>query len=196
MLVELTYNQDEINRLNELFKKERWNVSDVYPFLKDEKIYHPHKGCYIGCEGCFYISPSLFVETKGKSETCMGHLGKTDNPTFKRNEKGELIPNPKWFSQYGVCDNVEQVLEKYKDVLEGDEHQYFVWFTPMFQEKENAGKGGGWRWHKWGPYIGELERRCEYLDDEEFGDNWCGYVLCYHIYRIDYTENDTFGLPD
>lgn len=197
MLVELTYNQDEINRLDKIFKKENWgNVSDVYPFLKDEKTYHPHKGCYIGCEDWFNVSPSLFVETKGKSETCMGYLGKTDNPYVIRDENGDLLPNPKWFSQYGVCDNVEQVLKKYKEVLEGDDHQYFVWFTPVFQEKENAGNGGGWRWHKWGPYIGELERRCEYLDDEDFGNNWCGYVLCYHIYRIDYTENDTFGIPD
>ena len=195
MLVDLTYNKKEINRLNEIFKKENLgSAKDLYPFLEDERTYHPNKGCYIG--NGFNINTSLFVETKGKSESCMGYLGKTDNPALIRDYNGDLIPNPNWFSQYGVCDNVEQVLEKYKEILEGYEHQYFGWFTPVFQEKENAGKGGGWRWHKWGPYIGELERRCEYLDDEEFGDDWCGYVLCFHIYRIDYTENDTFGLPD
>ena len=24
----------------------------------------------------------------------------------------------------------------------------------------------GWRWHKWGPYIGTQDPQCEYLADE------------------------------
>ena len=197
MLVDLTYNWEEINRLKDVCKKENLGkVEDYYPFLADEKTYHPHKGCYIGCEGWFNINESMFVETKGKDRLDMGYLGRTDNPSIIKDENGDWIPNPNWLPQYGVCDNVEQVLKKFGERLENDEHQWFVWFTPVFQDKENAGNGGGWRWHKWGQYIGELEPQCEYLDDEDFGPNWQGYVLCYHIYRIDYTENDTFGLPD
>lgn len=93
--------------------------------------------------------------------------------------------NPNHFKQWGVCDNVQQVLDRWGDILERDTHKYFIWFAPVFQEKENAWQGGGWRWHKWGEYIGDLEPRCEYLDDEDFPEDWQGYVLCYHIYRVE-----------
>ena len=84
--------------------------------------------------------------------------------------------------QYGVADNVEQIKERYKEWFEKSD--WVIEITPIFQEKENAGKGGGWRWHKWGEYIGTLEPQCEYLDDEEFGEDWQGYVYCYHIYPV------------
>lgn len=194
MLKELTYNLEEVERLNEVFREHNLGeAKDLYPFLEDEG-YHPHEGCYIG--NGFNVNTDLFLETRGKSETRMGYLARKDNLALIRDSNGDWIPNPNWFSQYGVCDSVEQVLEKYKEILEGDDHQYFVWFTPVFQDKENAGRGGGWRWHKWGEYIGDLAPKCEYLDDEDFGEDWCGYVLCFHIYRIDYTEGDTFGYPD
>lgn len=39
---------------------------------------------------------------------------------------------------------------------------------------------GGWRWHKWGPYIGVQNPQCEYLYDEKNID----VVYTYHIYEI------------
>ena len=84
--------------------------------------------------------------------------------------------------QYGVADNIEQIKEYYKEWIEKSD--WVIEITPIFQEKENAGKGGGWRWHKNGEYIGTLEPQCEYLDDEEFGEDWQGYVYCYHIYPV------------
>lgn len=64
---------------------------------------------------------------------------------------------------YGVCDNVEQVIEMYK--LNDSEKQFTISMTPM--RKEHQSENGGWRWHKWGEYIGTQESTAEYLYDEE-----------------------------
>jgi hypothetical protein len=55
-------------------------------------------------------------------------------------------------------------------------------FTHVPKEPENAGRGGGWRWHKWGPYIGKGEPTTEYLDDE---DGFADGVYVYHFYVVD-----------
>lgn len=86
-------------------------------------------------------------------------------------------------SQYGVADNVEQLKEYFKEEIEDQNRKYFIALTPVFQEPENKGRGGGWRWYKWGPYIGTLPRECEYLDDEDFGPDF-EYIICFHIYEI------------
>lgn len=91
-------------------------------------------------------------------------------------------------SQYGVADNVEQIKEYFKEEINDEARKFFIEVTPVFQEKENKGKGGGWRWHKWGRYIGKLNPQCEYLDDEDFGDDF-EYILCFHIYEIKNLDN-------
>lgn len=84
---------------------------------------------------------------------------------------------------YGVADNIEQIKEYYKEQIEDPNNSYFIDLTPVFQDKDNAGKGGGWRWHKWGEYIGKLNPQYEYLDDEDFGEDF-QYIICFHIYKI------------
>lgn len=89
---------------------------------------------------------------------------------------------------YGVCDSPKQFIDKFKDRLAADEQRtFFVTFTHVAKEPENKGCGGGWRWHKWGPYIGAGDPQHEYLDDEEgFADG----VYVYHVYQIDGPEKE------
>lgn len=84
---------------------------------------------------------------------------------------------------YGVADNIEQIKEYCKSYVDDLNKQYIIEVTPVFQDEDNVGKGGGWRWHKWGPYIGELNPQCEYLDDEDFGPDF-KYVLCFTLYKV------------
>lgn len=77
---------------------------------------------------------------------------------------------------YGVCDTVEQLLKLYPE-LEASPRQFVVTVTPIRRAEEP--KYGGWRWHKWGPYIGTKDPQCEYLADEPFIEE----VLVYHIYE-------------
>lgn len=86
---------------------------------------------------------------------------------------------------YGVCDSVEQLLAHFPE-LEAPGREFVVTITEV--RKENQSPDGGWRWHKWGPYIGTHEPQCEYLYDEKGIEA----VLVYHIYeRIDYDAMTT-----
>ena len=107
---------------------------------------------------------------------------------YEKNKKeGEsqlnYIFRTKLKNTYGVADNIEQIKEFYKKQIKDKKNKYVIAVTPVFQEKENKGKGGGWRWHKWGEYIGKLNSQCEYLDDEEFGDDF-QYILVFDIYLV------------
>lgn len=83
---------------------------------------------------------------------------------------------------YGVCDTPEQFLVKYGDTLRADSRQLVVSFTHVHKE---PGTTDGWRWCKWGPYIGEGSPTTEYLADEKEFDSG---VYCYQIYCLDEPE--------
>ena len=84
--------------------------------------------------------------------------------------------NPRPRSSYGVCDNVEQVLALYPE-LETSERKFIVTITEVRHANQSA--TGGWRWHKWGPYIGTFKPQHEYLYDEVGIDA----VKVFHIYE-------------
>lgn len=66
---------------------------------------------------------------------------------------------------YGVCDHWSQVLVKFPQ-LQDSVIPYLVELTEIRKEDQYA--HGGWRWHKWGPYIGAFQRQAkafEYLYD-------------------------------
>ena len=97
-------------------------------------------------------------------------------------DRYKIFPNYEKIT-YGVADSVEQIKEYYKEEIADVNKKYVIALTPVWQEKENKGKGGGWRWHKWGEYIGKLNPQCEYLDDEDFGDNFES-VLTFTLYAV------------
>lgn len=88
----------------------------------------------------------------------------------------EDLQEGRHFSEYGVCDNYHQVLEKYP-FLKEDSKQYVV--TVCSVKKCHQSPSGGWRWHKWGEYIGTQNPQHEYLYDEDHIEE----VFCYHIYK-------------
>lgn len=81
-------------------------------------------------------------------------------------------------SNYGVCDNYEQVLNQYPE-LQNSNKKFVVSLTPMTKSEEP--ESGGWRWHKWGEYIGEQNPTHEYLYDEPEIEE----VFVYHIYELE-----------
>ena len=80
---------------------------------------------------------------------------------------------------YGVCDNYKQILEEYKDFLSNKDKNYVIGLTTV--KRESQSPSGGWRWHKWGPYIGTQNPQHEYLYNEENID----VVYTFSIYEID-----------
>lgn len=74
----------------------------------------------------------------------------------------------------GVCDNLQQLLEYVPEVI-SSERKFVITLTKIL--KRNQSPTGGWRWHKWGPYIGTQNPQHEYLYDEENIKE----VFVYHI---------------
>jgi hypothetical protein len=84
---------------------------------------------------------------------------------------------------YGVCDSPEQFMEKFGDAVKTDPRNCCVFFTHIAKDTGNKHHGGGWRWHKWGEYIGDGKPEREYLDDEDGFDDG---VFVFHIHDIDW----------
>jgi hypothetical protein len=83
------------------------------------------------------------------------------------------------YSAYGVCDSPAQFLAyELGRFLADTDREFCVSFT--FIDKKAQPVRGGWRWHKWGPYIGKGEPEYEYLHDE---DGFEAGVYVYHIYE-------------
>lgn len=79
-------------------------------------------------------------------------------------------------SPYGVCDNYQQILVRYPE-LQAEDRTFVVFMTRVTHAEQPD--SGGWRWHKWGEYIGTHELQHEYLYDEKGIEE----VFCYHIYE-------------
>ena len=72
---------------------------------------------------------------------------------------------------FGVCDSPSQMMDMYREALEVEGRNFVVSFTKV--EKKEQSPKDGWRWHKWGTYIGKREITTEYLYDEpEIDEVW------------------------
>ena len=57
------------------------------------------------------------------------------------------------------------------------DRDFIIMLTPVLKREQSY--RGGWRWHKWGPYIGKEQITTEYLYDEEKVQG----VFCFQIYE-------------
>lgn len=160
MLVNLTPIETEIKRRNDIAKENNFE----YTPQSDPK--------YIQEVGIYQSSfPFNFPEDEFE-----------ELKKLKWDDRYKIFPNYEKIT-YGVADSIEQIKEYYKDEVSDTEKKYCLALTPVWQEKENKGRGGGWRWHKWGEYIGKLNPQCEYLDDEDFGDDF-QHVITFTLYAV------------
>lgn len=104
----------------------------------------------------------------------VGHFGSTGF----LGDGYEHYPDLGEFGSYGVCDGAANLLEKAL-ALQDPTRCFVVTLTKVERDLSNKGQGGGWRWHKWGEYIGKHEPTTEYLDDEPLIE----FVYCYHVYE-------------
>lgn len=77
---------------------------------------------------------------------------------------------------FGVCDYPEQVLEQIPELVTSKE-KFVVGFTKI---KRNEQSPFGWRWKKWGKYIGTQQPKHEYIYDDKHIDE----VYFYQILRV------------
>lgn len=77
-------------------------------------------------------------------------------------------------TSYGVCDSPEQFLSKFGGILDSAVRRFVVSLTPVWRANQPC--EGGWRWHKWGPYVGDHDPQHEYLYDDE-GSRWVKHLV-------------------
>lgn len=168
MLVNLTPDLVEMERRKQISIEHKFTfIPQSDPRLNEEV------GVY-QCNFDFNFSDDEFIEKFTDYNDFKLKKGET---LLQRYGKGKYVPT------YGVADNVEQIKEFYKKQIKNKKEKFCISMTPVYQERKNKGKYDGWRWHKWGEYIGKLNPQCEYLDDENFGDNF-EYVICFNLHFI------------
>lgn len=130
-----------------------------------------------------------------------GHYDIEGLTNFNEVDEFELIDKYKFFPMNGVSDNASQVknyLNKIiniylngtsKDVyfFEGQglfnliknepNYKFILLLTPIINNHDTS-LWGGWRWHKWGEYIGKHNPQYEYLDHETGIDYVLVWKLC------------------
>lgn len=79
--------------------------------------------------------------------------------------------------KYGVADTIDQILEYHADFISGEAPQVLS----VCRIKRDEQGESGWRWHKWGQYIGTQEPTTEYIKDEPVIEE----VLVYSIYNLE-----------
>lgn len=72
------------------------------------------------------------------------------------------------YSDYGVADNVHQILGVSSKFVNDKTNQYFFHVHPIYPAEQS--QTGGWRWHKWGEYIGSYESEFDYIYDDYYTD--------------------------
>ena len=80
-------------------------------------------------------------------------------------------------NDYGVADSWEQIVERWPDLIT-DERRFVIGMTEVRRADEP--ERDGWRWHKWGEYIGTHAPTAEYLVDEDGIDS----VWAFHVYEV------------
>lgn len=84
------------------------------------------------------------------------------------------------YGEYGVCDSPEQFLETDLGLwIAAEPNRKFLVSMARINKSEQSPQGG-WRWHKWGEYIGLKEPQYEYIYDE--GDD-IESVCCFSVYE-------------
>jgi len=105
----------------------------------------------------------------------IGHFGSSH---FLRDYGYDCSPDLGPFNPYGVCDSYEDILTQCPEI-DNPRRKFIICLTLV--KKADEPSQGGWRWHKWGPYIGKHEITREYLADEPLVEQ----VYCYHVYEKD-----------
>ena len=193
MLIELIENPEGIKETNEFYKKFRaenpddeyiQNIKDMeslddefLPYQKwiesatkeEKEKYFKIKDIYSGFKGIYIADLNSEHSLERLTFSKIVDIMHTNRDLYWRN--------------YGVCDNASQAIDYYNNLISeriiNDKDNFIIMLVPIF--KEGQPSSGGWRWHKWGPYIGVQNPRHEYLYNEEDIE----MIYCFSIIQVE-----------
>ena len=195
MLIKLALNEEKVKRLNEHIREMNRECPE-YAFKEIgglEEVFCPYQKFMRDPGWNKYVAVAkdhrANVELHGFYVCSCNSSYALKNITNYR--AVENFKSPIYWCDYGVADNASQVLDYYEHLLKehGDymnDRKFIIQMTPIF--RENQPECGGWRWHKWGMYIGEFEPKRKYLYDEQGID----YVWVFNILEVkEFNEEET-----
>lgn len=188
MIVELSLDKEKLAEYNERIRKFRKEHPEYKEYYKEisklEDFFMPYLQFLeiLKKENYLIIDDDSKIDCNGvyvcglNSKNIIGDL--TNYIKVKN------FNSPIYWDSYGVCDNASQVLEYYNELYEANkdymkDKNFIILLSPIF--KEDQPETGGWRWYKWGEYIGKYKSEYEYLYDEKEID----YVLCFQIIEVE-----------
>lgn len=197
---------DDMSRFQpwELISKEKhthfkWNEGFPWYSHEDETITNvileeddPHldiTGIYLSHLNGHYDIDQLTNHheiTFRQSKTDLHCLGVSDNATQIKKHIERCL----YEYQYGNSNTHEyffdgEDLVDYINEFKDQPLEFVILLTPIVNHHD-LDNWGGWRWHKWGEYIGKHTPACEYLDHEKGID----FVFVWELYPVMRNEED------
>lgn len=176
MFINLIANEEEIKAQNDFY--DNWKLEepdDEYAqnleYIKSlDDLLLPYEKFLVSCDdlqNCKMIEDFIsdFTGIYISEYQCDAWLERMTTNTKVKEDK----LHPKFiFRNFGVCDNASQAVDYLKSLeLENiidKNSKYVITLTPLFRTKQSP---FGWRWKKWGKYIGVQNRKHEYLYDDK-----------------------------
>lgn len=191
MLIDIDFsNPDILNKYKLDFMEEyRSGVSytfedgiHIFGFIANLKLEGDEK--FICSQGFRQVDKGIFQTFGFSTSNFLEHTLNAESSYFEAFDRlgiTEFSDKIKYMKEnpnyYGVADNYDQVLKKNKKILKSKDKYILTFFTI---ERKNEPETGGWRWHKWGEYIGNQNPCHEYIYDDTHIDS----VIIYHFHRI------------
>jgi len=155
---------------------ENTSVRDPFMAMVLGVIGHGNSGAKKLAKGFYLVTHFSFEHVIGEHRVIQDWSGEESDWARRKQERADFKLPP---DVYGVCDTPEQFMERYAAAFEAAPSKYIVSFN--IQKKEHQSPDGGWRWHKWGTYIGDKQPQEEYLFDE--GPE-ITQATCFHVYEL------------
>lgn len=180
MLVNLTpkstYRTEEERYIKYMNRRHRDVISgDKWKVRKFSDIFTPTN--YVGVFLCEYTDEINLITKQHQVYNSKTYWNTLNSIPRDRIHDYRNYDNNAWY--YGVADNLEQIVDLYNK----NEYGWFKGNHVILCRKVTKDPDrpcSGWRWHKWGDYIGTQNPQCEYLNDEPLIDE----VITFSIYKV------------
>lgn len=152
-----------------------------------KSIYPDHPEQFIDIEYHFEVQPGVYQTSSLNFDNSFDcYIDKNSEHVWGIYSNGSVIRTfedmkeggHEYLGTYGVADNIEQVLERYSESINNSKDEFIISYCTL--KKKHEPEEGGWRWHKWGAYIGTQNPQCEYLYDEPEIEE----VIIFHVHCL------------
>jgi hypothetical protein len=184
MLIDLDFTNPEcLEKFKQQFRPEFWN--DIFYKIQDgiHCFGFSNEGKDVVVFGALPLSPGVYESVGIDDHNFMNDVFGAEAWSFETfKSKGitefhDMMHYQGVLPDYGVADSWQQVLMKKPEYIQCED-KYVLFVSEV--RREHQSPKGGWRYHKWGEYIGEQGPQHEYLYDDTHIDS----VMLYHFFRI------------